>query len=168
MRSLPCAFFKKCRSVSPLPVAQATAGDYAAHTGTCCKPPGSRYPDSGKEGGALLFACSLWNAKPFANRLLCGPKRFPVGLRMQPPNERFFPFSKGRLEHRRELRNSRGDVLRVRDRPIAGDVLSPFGDARPRAGFPAYRPGSLWLPTIRTQFAKGSLPVALGRGHVPD
>jgi hypothetical protein len=54
----------------------------------------------GVEGrGYSPFACPLWMDKPFAKRRrgahagTVGPGRSPVGLRMQPPNEEFFPSS---------------------------------------------------------------------------
>jgi hypothetical protein len=78
------------------------AADSAARPGSCRKPPGALYVKSGKEWDLLAFAFVVhWELTTFlrsggAPRTavhVVGPGECPIGLRMQPRNEKFFPFA---------------------------------------------------------------------------
>ena len=78
------------------------AADSAARPGSCRKPPGLLYVKSGKERDLLAFAFVVrWELTTFlrsggAPRTavhVVGPGGCPIGLRMQPRNEKFFPFA---------------------------------------------------------------------------
>jgi hypothetical protein len=76
--------------------------------------PGARYPNSGRERGTLPFSLVRCRGTSLCEGA-AGRTDSPVGLRMQPLNERLFPSS---LEYRREPRHSRGGAHRVRDRRV--------------------------------------------------
>jgi hypothetical protein len=78
------------------------AADSAARPGSCRKPPGALYVKSDKERDLLAFALVVrWELTTFlrsggAPRTtvhVVGPGGCPIGLRMQPRNEKFFPFA---------------------------------------------------------------------------
>jgi hypothetical protein len=76
------------------------AADSAARPGSCRKPPGALYVESAKQVDLLAFALVVrWELTTFlrsggAPRTavhVVGPGGCPIGLRMQPRNEKFFP-----------------------------------------------------------------------------
>ena len=74
----------------------ASAGDSTARPGSCRKPPGALYVESGGGVGTLLsLSRPLWTDNLLAKRRAAyvstvGPGESPMGLRMQPRNEGFF------------------------------------------------------------------------------